>query len=311
MDLLGYIDNITEIYDEPQADTTSIPIYFISKLAKEQGIKVVLNGDGPDELFAGYRNYLKYIELEPYYSLSSRLPTAVKKIIKKAFGLVNSEGSPLYEILHRMEKQQDLFWPGAGGIKEGVKNQVLSKTFIDRMKNHESYKYVCQLKKEFLAFTNTNKSEDYINWLCYSGYRHANIERFLFRSDRIGMANSIESRSPFLNYEFVELALSIPSIYKIKNRTPKYILKKALERILPNEILYRQKMGFCLPIREWASETICSFVNTNIDSFCRDTGLFNPNAIKHKTKLLEQGKKELTNTIWTFYFLIHWYKKWM
>ena len=70
------------------------------------------------------------------------------------------------------------------------------------------------------------------------------------------MANSIEARSPFLNIDMVELALSIPSKYKIKNKIPKYILKKSFERILPKEVLYRKKMGFCVPIEQWASNTI-------------------------------------------------------
>lgn len=108
----------------------------------------------------------------------------------------------------------------------------------------------------------------------------------------------------------VQLALSIPGEYKIKNGVNKYILKKSLERILPNDILYRKKMGFNLPIREWASETIYNGVKNNIAQFNKDTNLFNLETVNTQLKLLKEGKDQYTNTIWTIYFLINWYKKW-
>ncbi len=307
-DLLDFIPKITDIYDEPQADTTAIPIYFISELAKKENIKVVLNGDGPDELFSGYSNYEKYIKLNQYYKIAEKAPQFLKELSKSISKKINP-GSPLFEMTNRLVNKQDMYWPGASGLKEGLKADILSKSFKQKTSNYSSYNYVKELKKDYYKFLG-NHNDDYINWLCYSGYRQAITERFLFRSDRLGMANSIEARSPFLNHEMVQLALSIPGKYKVKNGVNKYILKKSLERLLPNDILYRKKMGFNLPIREWATETIYNYVKDNIKQFSDDTNIFNVDTVNMQLKMLKDGKEEYTNNIWTIYFLINWYKKW-
>nr|WP_321231931.1 asparagine synthase (glutamine-hydrolyzing) [uncultured Psychroserpens sp.] len=307
-DLLDFIPKITDIYDEPQADTTAIPIYFISQLAKQEGIKVVLNGDGPDELFSGYSNYERYVKTYQYYKVANKAPNFLKQISKQVLDKVHP-GKPLAEMAHRLANNQDFYWPGAGGMKESVKSNLISESFKESVNGHSSYNYVTQLKHDYHNFLDGHEF-DYINWLCYSGYRQAVTERFLFRADRLGMANSIEARSPFLNHEMVQLALSIPGEYKIKNGVNKYILKKSLERILPNEILYRKKMGFCLPIKEWANETIYNGVKDEIGQFNKDTNLFNLETVNAQLKLLKEGNEQYTNTIWTIYFLINWYKKW-
>ena len=307
-DLLDFIPKITDIYDEPQADTTAIPIYFISQLAKEENIKVVLNGDGPDELFSGYSNFEKYVKKYQYFKLANKAPKFVKGIANAAVDAMMPD-SPLSEMTNRLYHKQDFYWPGAAGMKEGVKQDILSSEFKDKVNGHSSYAYVKQLKEDYHKFLDGH-GFDYINWLCYSGYRHAVTERFLFRADRLGMANSIEARSPFLNHEMVQLALSIPGKYKIKNGINKYILKKSLERILPEDILYRKKMGFNLPIREWAKETIYNGVKDNIKGFNKDTNLFNLDEVNTQLKLLKEGNDKYTSNIWTMYFLINWYKKW-
>lgn len=307
-DLLDFIPKITDIYDEPQADTTAIPIYFISKLAKNENIKVVLNGDGPDELFSGYKNYERYVKTYQYYKAANSAPKFIKGIANAIVEKMRPD-SPLSEMTNRLYLQQDFYWPGAGGMKESVKSNILSNDFKNLTNDHSSYSYVQQLKSDYHDFLNGHKF-DYINWLCYSGYRQAVTERFLFRADRLGMANSIEARSPFLNHEMVQLALSIPGKYKIKNGINKYILKKSLERILPNEILYRKKMGFNLPIREWAKDTIYNGVKDNLVQFNKDTNLFDLDEVNIQLQALKEGKEHYTNSIWTIYFLMNWYKKW-
>ena len=146
--------------------------------------------------------------------------------------------------------------------------------------------------------------------MCFSGFRHADTERFLFRADRLRMAHSIEARSPFLNVDMVELGLAVPSEYKIKNGEAKYILKKAFERILPHDVLYRKKMGFVLPIREWGANTITSTIEDNLDSFVASYGIFNKANLKQELAEFKKGNKNLTNTIWTTYFLMNWFNRW-
>ncbi len=129
--------------------------------------------------------------------------------------------------------------------------------------------------------------------------------------DRLGMANSIEIRSPFLDYNMINLALSIKGNLKIKTGEPKYILKKSLEKILPQEILYRKKMGFCVPLREWAGELMISYVEDNMRDFCRNTGIFDEAGLKHHLDEIKKGNVNYTNNLWTVYYLMAWFKKWM
>lgn len=306
-DLLEFIPKIVDIYDEPQADTTAIPIYFISKLAKENGIKVILNGDGADELFAGYNAYLNYFKSYNKFKTLQNAPLFLRKLVKKGVHVLKANSS-LDEIAERLVLNQELFWPGASGFKESQKRNFLTKDFLNTIQGANSYAYVEKLKNEYLSFS--EGEFDFVNWMCFSGYKQAVIERFLFRSDRLGMANSIEARSPFLEANFVEFALSIPSQYKIKNGVPKYILKKALERELSPEILYRKKMGFCLPLKEWAGDTILQDLKSNIDLFCKETGIFNYEELKKQIAAFENGNIDGINRLWTIYFFMNWYKKW-
>ena len=310
-DLLESLDTIVDIYDEPQADTTSIPIHFLSKLANEQNIKVVLNGDGPDELFAGYNNYMRNLNYHPYFKAFSKLPYHLKT---KLGGILQNfnNGNPAFDILNRGINNQEFYWPGATSIKESEKHNILTENFRNRIGEHSSYWYIEKLKKQYFKFnSNIKDTSDLIEWMSYTGYLHADIQNFLFRADRLGMANSIETRSPFLNIEMVELAMSIPSKYKIKNKIPKYILKKSLERILPKEVLYRKKMGFCVPIKEWASDTIVNYVDNNLQNFTSNYDIFEKSILQKQINQIKAGNSNYTNNIWTTYFLMKWIEKWL
>ena len=309
-DIAELLPKVVEIFDEPMADATCIPIYFISKLARENGTIVVQTGDGADELFAGYRNWQKYDRVYPYYHTFSSLPTIVRKSIAQISGLLNEE-SPIAEILHRGSRKQELFWGGAKAFKENTKKDFLQPNWLAGIEQKDSYEVIKKHKEKFNALRKKNSRLNDIDWMCYLGFHFQVPNKYLYRMDRLGMANSIEIRSPFLDYNLINLALSIPSNLKIKNEEPKYILKKSLERILPSEILYRKKMGFCVPLREWAHDIMFDFVEQNMHSFCKDTGIFREDGLKLHLEEIKSGNKQLTNNLWTVYFLMSWFKKWM
>lgn len=311
-DLIDFLPTIVDIYDEPQADTTAIPIYFLSQLAAEQGIKVVLNGDGPDEIFAGYTNFKRNHRLFPYFKNLSKIPKPLLGLTNSLISPLNN-GHPAFEMLSRLKEGREFYWPGAQSIKESDKLKKLDSQFLERVIGHSSYQYTERLLDEYMRYRGelTRKPvSDIIDWMCFSGFRHADTERFLYRADRLGMAHSIEARSPFLNIDMVELGLAVPSEYKIKNGEAKYILKKAFERILPHDVLYRKKMGFVLPIREWGASTITGTIEDNLDSFIANYGIFNKANLKQELAEFKNGNKNLTNTIWTTYFLMNWLNRW-
>jgi asparagine synthase (glutamine-hydrolysing) len=107
------------------------------------------------------------------------------------------------------------------------------------------------------------------------------------------------------------MALSVPASLKLKDDEPKYILKKSLERILPDDILYRKKMGFCVPLREWAGELMIDYIDRNLKTFCDDHPQFNRSELEDLLDRLRTGDETSVNRLWTLYFLIAWFRKWM
>ena len=307
-DLVDFLPRVVEVFDEPLSDTTAIPIYFLSQLARENDTKVVMTGDGADEIFAGYRNFMAYAKRYPKYNALLAAPKAVRKLLAKSYGLYD-QSSPVYEILNRAANNQELAWIGARGFKESVKHKILSEEFSQRTEEFNSYEIVEKFKEEFKVISKGKKA-DSIDWMCYMGYRFSDANIYLFRSDRLGMAHSIEARSPFMDKQMIELALSIPSKFKIKNNEPKYILKKSLERILSGDVLYRKKQGFNVPIREWAGDILCEFLADNASRFAKETGLFSEKEILRQVSLLKSGNTNYTNSIWTLYFLVNWFDRW-
>ncbi|CAN5477517.1 asparagine synthase (glutamine-hydrolyzing) [soil metagenome] len=308
IEICDFVPKIVDIFDEPLADSTSIPIYFLSQKAREKGTIVVLTGDGSDELFAGYRSYARYLKNYPLFHSYSKLPSTVKKIISSTYQLFD-ETSPQGEMLNRAALNQEFFWGAARSFKESTKRDFLSRQFAERSRGWSSYEIIAEYRQMFDALPKKNKQD--IDWMCYLGFKMNDTNRYLYRSDKLGMAHSIETRAPFMDYELVNLALSIPGRFKMMNGEPKYILKKSLESILPKEILYRKKMGFSVPLRQWAGGMMTDYVESNMHEFCSNTGLFNEAGLKKQVRQIRSGNQDTTNDLWTIYFLMAWFKKWM
>jgi len=307
-DFIEHLPKIIAQFDEPLADTTSIPIYFLSQLASETGTKVILTGDGADELFAGYSNWKKYVKLEPYFRSFNALPTFLKKGVRNTFGLY-SPSSPTYEMLNRSVLGQDFFWAGARGFKESTKHSFLSAGFNLRNSHVNSYHLIKKLKDEFQSLDDS-KGLTFIDWLCFSGLKDTVPNLFLQRLDKLGMAHSIEGRTPFLDHDLISTALAISGDLKLRSGEPKHILKKSLEGLLPNDILYRKKQGFCAPIKEWANEIMVDFLSKEIEPFCKRVDIFDLHQISALIKDVASGNSANVNRLWTIYFFVQWYNKW-
>jgi len=305
-EIIDLVPRMAEIFDEPLADATCIPIYFISQKAREEGTKVVLTGDGSDELFAGYRSYAKYLRYYPWFHAYGKMPGLVKSTISKWVASAGGN-SPAAEMFHRAAHNQEFFWGEARSFKESVKEKFLSQEYKSRAAGWNSYEVVEAYRK---GFNNLTATKSDLDWMCYLGFKMTDSNRFLYRADRLGMAHSIELRAPFMDVDMVNFALSVPGRLKMKNGEPKYILKKSLEQILPNEILYRKKMGFCVPLREWAGGMMTDYVESNLKEFCENTGLFNEAGLRQTLQQIRQGDANTTNDLWTIYFLMAWFKKW-
>jgi asparagine synthase (glutamine-hydrolysing) len=308
-EILDFLPKIVDIFDEPLADATSIPIYFICQAARQNGTIVVLTGDGADEIYCGYRNWMRYVQLAPFYHLFFKLPKIMKKGVTNIYGRFN-DSSAIYDILNASVKGQ-YFWGGVPGFKEVSKNLVLTQDFINRMDHKDSYNLILDYRHAFKSIAQVDTLQNFSDWLCFYGLKAIIPNYYLYRADRLGMAHSIELRVPFLDHKFVELSLSISGKLKVCKGEPKYILKKSLEKILPNEILYRKKQGFCVPLREWLVDFLMEYVESNLKTFCHDTGIFRYHGLKELIDRTKSGNLDFTFSLWNIFFLMAWFRKWI
>lgn len=307
-DLLTMIDRMADIFDDPVGDATAIPIYFIAELAKQQGTIVVLSGDGSDELFAGYHSWVNYRRLYPYYNLFLQLPTPLRKLA----GLLGGSGdNARSEIFHRAAAGQEFFWGGAKSFKESYKRKLLSDAWQKNTAGLDSYAVIQQVKEEFNTYKRQYPWLEELDWMSFLGYRQQIPTRYLHRMDKLGMAHGIEVRCPFLDDTFADLALSVPAALKIKNGIPKYLLKKSFEPLLDHDTLYRKKMGFCVPLKAWAGAMMTDYIEQHFHGFCANTGYFHEGRLRAHLQGLSAGNNDSGNDIWTIYFLMAWFNKWM
>jgi asparagine synthase (glutamine-hydrolysing) len=261
-DAFNFFQRMTEFHDEPLADCVSIPLYYVSTLLKKEGVSVVLSGEGADELFCGYSTYARYVHLytHGWQFTQKYLPTVIKKNLFFAAKLFMPRiNDTKKSLLHTWKTDRHLFWSGALAFHEYTKKDflydyardedaVLKKIFPHFSQEHDSYALVdYYLKKLYKHYPQA----DFLSSIIYLDLKHRLSDLLLMRLDKMTMANSLEGRVPFLDHHLVEYALSLPSHYKLRNGTTKYILKKVAEKKLPLDIIYRKKIGFGAPTDKW------------------------------------------------------------
>jgi asparagine synthase (glutamine-hydrolysing) len=251
--------------DEPLADCVCIPLYYVSKLLKDSGVTVALVGEGSDELFCGYNMYANYIDFyNRYWKPSQRfIPAFAKKGVYKIASRVFPDRLNQIDLLRNWSKNRSLFWGGATAFSELWKKNIFNlpsslaldpiieaiyPEFNQRLDSYSIVDYHLNGFKKHIP------NADFLSSMIYLELKQRLPELLLMRVDKMTMATSVEGRVPFLDHKMVEYALSIPSQWKYKDGTTKYILKKAAEGILPNEVIYRKKMGFAAPTMRWFKE---------------------------------------------------------
>lgn len=246
--------------DEPLADPAAVPVYFLSKQATKS-VTVVLTGDGADELFAGYDQY-KFMALgdkmrfvpktlrRHFFPAIAR--TMPKSLMDKIYKYSTSTGPKMYERLGKF-----LSCVGENDAKAYL--EVVS-VFDEEEKNHlTNEKYPVkniydEMNREYFP-----DRKDYLNRVAYMDLKTYLPEDLLMKPDKMCMAFGIEARVPFLDYRLVQYAFSIPSKFKLKGGTTKYIMKKSFRNLLPKEILHRKKQPFQVPLDQWMSKELMDY----------------------------------------------------
>tara|TARA_B100001939_G_scaffold348040_1_gene372113 strand:- start:1534 stop:3354 length:1821 start_codon:yes stop_codon:yes gene_type:complete len=255
--------------DQPHGDISFIPTYIISSLAVKN-TKMVLTGDGGDELFAGYT---KYVDFFGDKAIDKNLPNWENKFADQSGLLSKSSAS--------------IFLDGK-----------FKKLFIESDPHRT-------LRKKI----NEVSHQDSINKILYAETSVLLPGNNLIKPDRMAMANSLEVRSPYLDYRLAELAFKIPGKYKLRNQETKYILKDALKPMLGNELTFRKKQMFTVPIGEWFKTNLKEFCEKILfDGRLQNRGMVNIKALQNAFKDHCDGKQNYTREIRAFISLEIWFR---
>jgi len=302
---IDIIDKLIWHYNEPFADPSAIPTYYVSKLAREH-VTVVLNGDGGDENFAGYG---RYAANEFSRMMHRFFPPSVAKAVL-----------PLVMILPHGKDPTNFFWRLKRFLQEYVKtpelrnghwlchfttemkNDLYEGDFLKQFSHVDSFDLLLDKYKEAEA-------DSFLDKTLYADVMMYLPDDLLVKVDVASMANSLEARSPFLDHEFMEFAAKIPSELKLKGRTTKYVLKESLKGILPDEVLYREKMGFGVPIDHWFRNELKDMAyDIILGERARSRGYFKTSALK---KILDEHSSYKWNWhyhIWNLLMLELWHR---
>lgn len=308
-DALPILENLAWHEDEPNGDPVCIPLYFLSKLTKDSGTTVIQVGEGSDEQFIGY-DWMKreYNFKNSFWSAYNSLPNPLKKFNSSiAISILNSQGRyDIGEYFRRAAAGEELYWSGISKISPLMQEDLFTKPFGYLTGNSWNFaKYMHKLVDDDYA------DADYLQRMIYLEFRHRLAELLLMRVDKITMAHSLEARVPFLDHRFVEFTMSIPPHIRLpQNGLTKSVLKKAVEGILPNEIIYRKKQGFAAPVKEWFRSSWYDYsFDTVINSHFVQEGVFNKDFIKKLFEQHKSGKRDHKNELFLLLMLSIWYKK--
>lgn len=299
--------------DEPIADPVCVPLYYVSKLARDSGTIVVQVGEGADEIFSGYDKYVTNLRLyENLWRHARRVPAGIRRVAGKSAGaLLGMAGSKksYIELARRLERDEPMFWGGAIVFDESIKLQLLSTGMKSRMNGHSSLVAVAK----YLSHIATHRPDsDFLSRMTYLELKLRLPELLLMRVDKITMATSVEARVPFLDHHLVEYAMALPQELKVSGKTGKHILKRSLESILPHDLLYSQKRGFGAPIREWFRTSLgTEYGERLMTSTIRDRGYFDYDFVSRMMVEHKTGKHDWSFHLWALLNLTLWYEHWI
>ncbi|HXY48718.1 MAG TPA: asparagine synthase (glutamine-hydrolyzing) [Terriglobales bacterium] len=279
-DLLDFLPEMIRLQDEPIADFVCVPVYYVSKLARDRGVIVCQVGEGSDELFWGYRHWKTLLRLQQCSDLP--VPLKFKQIVLGALKLVGAERTRPYEYLRRAVLEQPVFWGGAEAFTETQKRRLLSPRLRHKFSDLSSWQVLQPIRERFESKA-WQKSA--LHWMTYLDLNFRLPELLLMRVDKMAMGVGVEGRVPFLDHKFVELALSIPQAVKTRRGVSKYILKKAVRGLIPDELIDRKKQGFSLP-HEWFGMGVGTYAARELADFCEHTDYFDREQV---SRILKRG----------------------
>lgn len=299
-DAIEMVDKIVWHFDEPFGDSSAIPTFYVSKMARKH-VKMTLSGDGGDELFAGYTRYIKYEKLRKY----AKLPNVILKnglnLLKSvAIGEKNRRKLEWYKSRLTVDPFA-MYMMGVGLTQDHLKRELYSEELL----KHTTFNYDFPELKIY-SFKN-NYSLEKLFKLDFNTYL---VEDILKKVDRMSMANSLEARVPLLDHRLVEFAYKVDRSLKIKDGKGKYLMRKTLSKYIPDELINRPKKGFSIPIAKWFRDDLKELALDMLGSQdFKQRGYFNQSGVD---KLMDdhiKGYSDHSESLWLLLNYELWYRK--
>ena len=299
--MVSDIEKMIKILDEPIVDPAALNVFYISELARKNGIKVLLSGAGGDDIFTGYRRHNalmhEYLwrwlphKLQVFLSNTSSKFNQKNNFIRrltKMFKVANLDGDESIVSYFSWNERNDIKKLFTSEFKSKLKNSIASSTMIE---------YLNQIPKD------TSKLDRMLSL----EQQFFLADHNLLYTDRMSMASGVEVRVPFLDKDLVEFVFNVPDQYKQRGIEGKWILKKALESYLPNDIIYRPKTGFGVPLRKWMRNELREYVGENLSfESIKNRGLFNPKAVRMLIEDNDKGKIDASYTLFSLLCIEIW-----
>lgn len=289
------VARLAGIYDEPYADSSALPTYRVCELAREH-TKVVLSGDGGDETFAGYRRYRFHMGEE---RLRGALPLGVRRAVFGSLGRLYPKMDWAPRPLRGKATFQALARDSVEGYFHGVSicsEPMARRLFSDRFRRElAGYRAI-----ELLRGHARNAPADPLSMVQYLDFKTYLPGDILTKVDRASMAHSLEVRVPILDHRFLEWAGGVPSSLCLRGGEGKAVFKHALKPLLDDEILYRRKMGFAVPLKAWFRGPLRDAMRQSLlGERLAATGWFNGDFLRHVVESHESGRSDYSALIWT------------
>jgi len=289
---LNLVSKLAWHYDEPFADSSAVPTYYVSQVAR-QHVTVALSGDGGDENFAGYRRY-KFDQLEN--RLRSYVPEPVRRTVFGPLGAVYPKLGWAPRVFRAKSTFQSLardpiegYFHAISCCPPAMKNRLLSEDLVHELNGYSSL--------DVLRYHYDRAgTSDPLSRIQYVDIKTYLVDDILVKVDRASMAHSLEVRCPLLDHKLMELIAQIPSNLKLRNGTGKYIFKRALKNILPAEVVQRPKRGFAMPVAEWFRGELKVFAHEML--FQREDGLLNQSFLTNCWKQHQRRQRDWSALLW-------------
>ena len=303
-DIVKEFDSMVYHLDEPQADPAPLNVLNICRQARKNGDIVLLGGTAGDDLFSGYRRH-QALKFELY---KEYIPTFLRKLayqFSKKLPLHNAQTRRIRKFLNKshlplIERLANYFaW-----LPEEINKNLFSENVKKQIGDYEPRSILLN------ALSAIPKEKELLNQMLYWEMKYFLTDHNLNYTDKLSMAVGVEVRVPFLDKELVEFSTQLPVHMKLKGNTVKYLLKKAMEKYLPHEVIYRPKTGFGAPVRQWITEELDEKIQDYLSKeMVEKRGVFNYEKVQELIESNKQLKIDASYSIWALLAIESWFRQ--